>query len=232
MGKIGPEGRSFGRQPGIISGLSIRLRASEFLYQFSASGGKSDIVTNFGIALSTTIFGVTLRVMFNQMRVDPAEVERTARMELADTARRLRCELDDTVVDLNQFRRSAVQSSQDGYDTIRTVTQELLMQVVNQVGEFSKKNNELVATLTKEFSGTSKSISSELSGLATNLSELGKKLDAVTLPETLVRIELEPAMSTLSQTINKIAELNTNYQSHMQDLLVTNDTILRKANNL
>src|SRR5579864_1312819 len=41
------------------------------LYQFSAAGSAEQIVQNFGIAIASTIAGITLRIMFNQMRRDP-----------------------------------------------------------------------------------------------------------------------------------------------------------------
>src|SRR6202161_4707634 len=64
------------------------------LYQFSASNAAEEIVQNFGIAIGSTIAGVGLRVIFNQMRRDPVEVERTMRLELAEATRRVRRELD------------------------------------------------------------------------------------------------------------------------------------------
>ena len=44
------------------------------LYQFSTVGSAEQIVQNFGIAIASTIAGITLRIMFNQMRRDPVEV--------------------------------------------------------------------------------------------------------------------------------------------------------------
>ena len=60
------------------------------LYQFNAERAAEDIVQNFGIAIGSTITGIALRVVFNQMRRDPIEVERLMRLELADAARRVR----------------------------------------------------------------------------------------------------------------------------------------------
>src|SRR5436190_122066 len=72
------------------------------LYQFSlAESAQEQIITNFGIAIATTIVGLALRVMFNQMRQDPPEVERVSRLELADASRRLRRELDAVVLEPN-----------------------------------------------------------------------------------------------------------------------------------
>src|ERR1700675_1875280 len=69
------------------------------LYQFSSDGSAEQIVQNFGIAIGSTIAGITLRIFFNQMRRDPVEVEHTARLELANASRRLRRELDSTVIE-------------------------------------------------------------------------------------------------------------------------------------
>jgi hypothetical protein len=46
---------------------------------FSAARAAEEIVRNFGIAITSTVVGIALRVLFNQMRRDPLEVERTAR---------------------------------------------------------------------------------------------------------------------------------------------------------
>jgi hypothetical protein len=53
------------------------------LYQFTAVRAAEEIVQNFGIAIGSTIAGIGLRVIFNQMRRDPVEVERVMRLELA-----------------------------------------------------------------------------------------------------------------------------------------------------
>src|SRR6202789_292378 len=83
------------------------------LYQFSAAGSAEQIVQNFGIAIASTIAGITLRILFNQMRRDPLAVEATARMELAEASRRVKRELESTVLEFSYFRRMAQQSIND-----------------------------------------------------------------------------------------------------------------------
>ena len=68
---------------------------------------------NFGIAIGSTIAGIGLRVLFNQMRRDPVEVEQRSRLELAEAARRVRRELDSSVVEFAYFRRNAQQAAAD-----------------------------------------------------------------------------------------------------------------------
>src|ERR1700688_1109637 len=89
------------------------------LYQFSAAGSAEQIVQNFGIAIASTIAGITLRILFNQMRRDPVEVEATARMELAEASRKVRRELESTVLEFAQFRRATQQSITDALDEVQ-----------------------------------------------------------------------------------------------------------------
>ena len=84
------------------------------LYQFGDADSGTAIVRNFGIAVASTIAGVAGRVLFAQMRRDPVEVERSARMELAEAARRVRRELDGSVVEFGFFRRQMQQMVEEG----------------------------------------------------------------------------------------------------------------------
>ncbi|WP_075216794.1 hypothetical protein [Mongoliimonas terrestris] len=89
------------------------------LAQFTVSGAAEEIVRNFGVAIATTIAGIALRLFMNQMRRDPAEIERVTRLELADAARRVRRELDSAVIEMNHFRRSVRQSAEEGVADLR-----------------------------------------------------------------------------------------------------------------
>ena len=60
---------------------------------------------NFGIAIASTIAGITLRIMFNQMRRDPVETEAASRLELAEASRRVRRELESSILEFGYFRR-------------------------------------------------------------------------------------------------------------------------------
>src|SRR5271167_1459392 len=89
------------------------------LYQFSAAGSAEQIVQNFGIAIASTIAGITLRIMFNQMRRDPVETEATSRLELAEASRRVKRELESSILEFGYFRRMTQQSITDVLDEVR-----------------------------------------------------------------------------------------------------------------
>jgi hypothetical protein len=112
------------------------------LWQFDAraDSGADDIVRNFGIAVASTIAGIALRIFMNQMRRDPVEVERVSRLELADAARRVKRELDGTVVELNQFRRAALQSAAESWDAVRVQVDETSKRILAGVEDVTAKS--------------------------------------------------------------------------------------------
>ena len=76
------------------------------LYQFNTEGATSAIVTNFGLALTSTILGLAGRILLNQPR-DEEEAEARAREDLARANRRLRAEMEYSIDEFQQFRVEA-----------------------------------------------------------------------------------------------------------------------------
>ena len=60
------------------------------IFLFDPANTATTVVQGFGIALTTTIMGLVLRVFFSQSRVDLVQTEDTARIELAEAAGRLK----------------------------------------------------------------------------------------------------------------------------------------------
>ena len=85
------------------------------LYRFSTEQEDTEvIVTNFGIAISTTILGMALRILLGRPGFDdPPAVEASARRDLASAARRLRAELEYAAADFGGFRSEARRDFKD-----------------------------------------------------------------------------------------------------------------------
>src|ERR1700736_2631871 len=109
------------------------------LYQFTATHAAEEIVQNFGIAIGSTITGIGLRVIFNQMRRDPVDVERVMRLELADAARRGRRELDSTVVEFGYPRRSAQQAAADAFSHVTEKFDEIAGKFLTNLEDLTAK---------------------------------------------------------------------------------------------
>ena len=90
------------------------------LYRFSTEQEDTEvIVTNFGIAIATTILGMALRILLGRPGFDdPPAVEASARRDLASAARRLRAELEYAAADFGGFRSEARRDFEDFRDRL------------------------------------------------------------------------------------------------------------------
>lgn len=147
-----------------------------------------EIIAGFGVALSSTIFGVFLRVFMMQFKVDMDSRERLERHALNEASRRFRTELG---MSLDQVKKFSVESLQQGverekrmrdaFDTLLSdMQQELLksaeqfgpalresvrMQTEASLGLVTKAVNEASATAAE---GIRKAVT-EMAGTASNL---------------------------------------------------------------
>src|SRR5580692_11574107 len=124
------------------------------LYQFSADKAADQIVQNFGIAIASTIAGISLRIFFNQMRRDPVEVEHTARLELAAASRKVRRELESTVIEFGSFRRATQQSLSDAVEEIDGLLKEAKDRIVGQLKGFARDANKPLQDASKKSGDT------------------------------------------------------------------------------
>jgi methyl-accepting chemotaxis protein len=196
------------------------------LYQFSAARAAEEIVQNFGIAIGSTIAGIGLRVIFNQMRRDPVEVERMMRLELAEAARRVRRELDSSVVEFGYFRRTAQQSAADSFNQVSETLEHLIVRflarledVANKlalpaeaasrrsslvIGELSESIGATLSASAGTLSAETEKLSSRVGAIAAALDEVASKLNAMQTPDRVIEVRLEPMAQSLAEAVEKI----------------------------
>lgn len=194
------------------------------LYQFNAEGSAAEIVQNFGIAIGSTIAGITLRILFNQMRRDPVEVEATARLELAEASRRVKRELDSTVLEFGYFRRMAQQSISDALDEVKETLGDTSDRLAGEIKKFaatagkpleeaSKKSGETLDDMNERIVETLETVSARLSHEGEELSrstasiveaidDVATKLASLQTPDQIIEIKLAPVISALTRAIN------------------------------
>jgi hypothetical protein len=197
------------------------------LYQFNASRAAEEIVRNFGIAIGSTITGIGLRVIFNQMRRDPVEVERIMRLELADAARRVRRELDSTVIEFGHHRRSAQQAAADSFahvtekfDAIAAkllaTFDDLAAKSARPIEATSRQSGETLAALSKTIAETITASAQNLEAqtdrlairvgaIAITLEEVIGKLRTLQTPDRVIEVRLEPLTQALGEAVDRLA---------------------------
>ncbi|MGV1794161.1 hypothetical protein [Rhizobium sp. A37_96] len=169
------------------------------LYLFAGETSIETIVRNFGIAVTSTIAGVTLRILFNQMRRDPIDIERSVRHELAEMTRRVRTELDSSSREFSHYRRVSNQMLSEGFE-----------EIAHQAERNGQEINKILETLARQAVTPINDAAAQLTATTSQLSEIigtfgaavenvGKKLEEIRSPEDLVRAELAPAIAAIKE---------------------------------
>src|ERR1700684_2526488 len=201
------------------------------LYQFSAAGSAEQIVQNFGIAIASTIAGITLRIMFNQMRRDPVQTEATSRLELAEASRRVKRELESSILEFGYFRRMTQQSITDAMDEARESIGKAHQQFAGELTklatstslpfeESSKVSGATLASLNKrtvEVLEISRQLVQEGEELARNTTSIVRSIDALfarltahQTSEEAIGTQLIPMIERLTESVDA---LNDNAQT-------------------
>jgi hypothetical protein len=197
------------------------------LYQFTATRAADEIVQNFGIAIASTIAGIGLRVLFNQMRRDPVEVERMMRLELAEAARRVRRELDSSVVEFAHYRRTAQQAATDSFNHATEKFDEIVAGFLGRLEELtaklaapleaaSRRSADAIAEASQgigtriaenagRLSAASEALSERVTTISAALGDMVTKLASLQTPDRVIEVKLEPMVQSITQAADGLA---------------------------
>ena len=221
------------------------------LYQFSATRAAEEIVQNFGIAIGSTIAGIGLRVIFNQMRRDPVEVEQRMRLELAEAARRVRRELDSSVVEFGYFRRNAQQAAADSFGhmterfddivakllaSLEEVTAKLsapveavALQLGDAGGAVSRSMSASLGVNVQQLSAETERLSSRVGAICEALEEVAGRLHSMQAPERVFEVRLDPVMQALAQAADRIGAHSDAQAKSVTDALAIANTAAERS---
>ncbi|MBV9968353.1 MAG: hypothetical protein JO228_00090, partial [Xanthobacteraceae bacterium] len=200
------------------------------LYQFNADRAAEEIVQNFGIAIGSTITGIALRVIFNQMRRDPIEVERMMRLELADAARRVRRELDATVVEFGYIRRGAQQAASDSFDHVATKVDEVAERLLARVADVALRSArpledasrrsadtisdasnmmvEALASAGRALATDMEKLSQSAVAISKTIDAVGEKFERLRTPDEVIEVRMDPAIASLTGAVDRFSALS------------------------
>lgn len=196
------------------------------LYQYSGGGGIDEIVRNFGVAVGSTIAGIVLRILFNQVRRDPIEVEHTSRLELSEAARRVRRELEGVQFEIAHFRRSSLQMIKEGHEETKAqlnalatgaidALQEASKQAMNTVRESTDGLGSQLATsdvksqiekTARSLDRITKRIDTSAERLAGAAETLATRLNGVEMPDKVVEVTMQPAVESLERVLQTLVD--------------------------
>lgn len=198
------------------------------LYRFSAGSSIDDIVQNFGVAVSSTIVGVALRIFFNQMRRDPLDVDRTVRHELTEMTRRVKNELNSSAREFSSYRRISNQMLSEGFeeiarqaerngeailksiegmtkDAIRPIQEaaerlSVIVETNNKiVDERAKANVDMAEAALARLDATANRLAEIVTAFGTQVETAGNRLSGMRLPEEVLRVEIQPVLAAVTE---------------------------------
>ncbi|WP_246621789.1 methyl-accepting chemotaxis protein [Rhizobium laguerreae] len=205
------------------------------LYKFTGEASIEDVVRNFGIAIISTVTGIALRIFFNQMRRDPADIEKAVRHELAEMTRRVRSELDNSAMEFSSYRRTSNQMLSEGFEEIarqaerngeavRAAIEAMSAKAVESIQTTSKQllitleeSHKNVAHLSETNATNVIQLSRQMEDLATMMTNKSKQLSeavdnviqkyaAARSPDEVLRIDLSPAVESLKSVADAHAK--------------------------
>lgn len=200
------------------------------LYQFTSAGSTDEVIRNFGIAITSTIFGIALRILYNQTRRDVLDIERATRHELADMTRRVRSELENASREFADFRRVSNQMISEGFDEIvrqadttgvqlRESFEKMAAEAIKPVESASAKLGSAIdsslgqiisrlSEIAQKVDNSGEAFERANSGVANSATQLGtqvdavaRKLEAVMVPEAVLKNELGPLVKELGRIV-------------------------------
>jgi methyl-accepting chemotaxis protein len=160
----------------------------------TSTSGVQQIISNFGVALATTIVGIFLRVLLHQMRVDPADLEAVTRVELTEAAERLRGGLETATTDLGRFHLEVQQRSSD-------VVAALLAAVTKTAEDVNRQATESSTRIGKAAEDAFQQVLTRTTTLTDSLDKTAK--EAAAAVERLKAVEPPPV--TLARRLDKVA---------------------------
>jgi hypothetical protein len=191
--------------------LYTLVSLSVALYFFTdPQAALEQIISNFGIALSSTILGVALRVFLHQMRDDPVDTEREARQTLADAASRLRSELDVSVREMNGFVRQMRQSVDEALHGVTVAVGKRLEDAGSKVADAAEAAGDEIRGALSNYADHSKALNSALGRHVQATEKLSARIEAIEVPVDLLDRRITPALEKIVTLVDaKLDEIRT-----------------------
>ena len=193
------------------------------LYRFSVAddGRIADIVGDLGVGISTTVFGLFLRVLFLQ-REDPADVEDRVQRELMDVAETTLARIRQTGAIVDQGQVLTRQTIDELNQTMKQCSSQLterMKDLDRRVSEVQIPPDMITARLDPVLEESARSISG-----------FTKRLDGIDAPADLVSSRLDRALAGMKESVpDLLRETALELQKALNDALANARTQLDEA---
>jgi methyl-accepting chemotaxis protein len=178
------------------------------------------ILSNFGIALGTTITGLILRVILNQVHEDPVELERRSRMDLRDAAMDLRLELNSAVEDVRNFRRDVLLSTGEGVQQLIRSASDALKDSIAAVTGATETAAARIDSALLQLPNRGSQVDEAADKLIQGLVKYGRAVELLKVDPDPLAAELKPlrqALARNTKVIDKFADASEDSAKKLTD---------------
>lgn len=182
------------------------------LFQFSSDRSMDEIVQNFGVAISSTMFGIIGRIAYNQSRRDVLDIERAARQNLSEAANKVRTDMDLARREFTEFRRINQQMINEGFNDVIKHTEKsatkMMETLENLATEAAKPIETAAASMGSTLTDTVKDISLKLGNMSSMLDNSASKIQTtaqrindIQLPSEILQNDLVPVVERIGNVV-------------------------------
>ncbi|MDW9928068.1 hypothetical protein [Sinorhizobium meliloti] len=202
------------------------------LYQFTSEGTMDEVVRNFGIAITSTIFGIAMRILYNQTRRDVLDIERSTRHDLANMTRQVRTEMESMRREFVDFRRVNHQMLVEGVNEIMESTKETAAKVRKTIDQMVTESVKPLEDASQKLGGTISAslgeISDKLNAVVGRLDTTTKQMESVVLPEAVIKNDLAPLVREMGSSLSRYAsDVQTSGNAQTESTRAVSDSISR-----
>jgi hypothetical protein len=186
------------------------------------------IITNFGVAIATTITGLALRVLFSQMRSDPIETEQLARVELAEASRHLRVELDNSAREFSLFQKSLQQMIAESFQELQQTLDQTMHGNLSRFETGIEQFVGAVADANQGFEGRSDALRDSADKLVGNISNLAERIEAVQVSEEILLQQVLPAIDMIDKSALQLGSTVENLSERIESIEISDDVFIKQ----
>jgi hypothetical protein len=175
-----------------------------------------EVISGFGVALVSTIMGVFIRVLMMQFRLDIVARERETRVEIDESARRLRTEMVQALQQMKLFGVESMQHAREREEKFAQATDMLAQNAQQSFLQMSAQfHEELQTTVREQSTAAVETIRSAVQGsseaalkqMATSFDSIGQSLRNLSTIQASAQGANEQANAALRQQAGQMTDL-------------------------
>ena len=203
------------------------------LWVFDAGAGAEPVIRGFGLALSTTIAGLSLRVVFQLLRKDPLEPDQDSRLALREATDELERQARGTVEDLSILR---VRVSEELAQVAGGALEHMLVlqreEVQRTTQAFVTQMEATLKSVRETSEGLKEHVSSsktQTSRLITAIGRLADRIDQSEVPTEPLRRQFKEMAAQMEEWLKFEKERTEEQRRASEQLLGTHKTMHASA---